>query len=135
MLGEKIGEGRGQTTGQRVLPSENGMPQVETSFQSMDVVLGVETANMGTYHAVARPDGTLFGQGQGVLMGKNGEMASWTGHGIGRFTGPGGAVSFRGALYYQSASPAWARLNGAVGVYEYESDAQGKTHAQYWEWK
>ena len=91
-------------------------------------------SDMGTYVSVARPDGTLYGEGQGVTMTPDGGMASWRGQGRGRFTGPG-AVSWRGALYYDTTSPQLARLTGCAVVYEYDADASGKTDAKYWEWK
>ena len=90
---------------------------------------------MGTYRSVARAEGMLHGEGQGVTMTKDGEMASWTGQGVGRFMGRGEAVSFRGALYYQTASSKLARLNSIVVVFEFEVDENGNTHAKLWEWK
>ena len=47
----------------------------------------------------------------------------------------GGAVSYRGMLYYRTPSQKLARLNNACGVLEYEVDAAGNTTAKVWEWK
>ncbi len=135
MLGEMIGEERGQITGMRVLPSESGMPKVEVSFQATGKLLGVEMTEHGTYSSVARPDGTFFGSGQGLSMTKDGKLLSWTGHGVGRPTGQGTAVSWRGAIFYQTTAPEFARLNGMAVVFEYETDENGRTHAKIWEWK
>ena len=134
MLGERIGEGTGKVTTQRVLPSDGGAPRVETSFQGAGTIFGVPTTEIATYVSVLRPDGSMFGQGQGVVMGKNGEAASWTGQGVGKAK-PDGSVSYRGAIYVQSAAPAWAKLNSLACVYEYEVDAQGNTRSQLHEWK
>jgi len=134
MLGEKIAETTGQVTCKRVLPNPGGGPKVETSFEASGKVLGVEASEIGTYWAIVRPDGSLYGEGQGVLMGKGGETATWTGHGIGTVRA-GGAASYRGAVYYQTDTPAWSRLNGIATVFEFEVDAQGKTLARLWEWK
>jgi len=134
MLGDKLGEETGKVTVRRVLPSEGGGPKVETSFQASGKLLGVEASNFGTYTGVLRPDGHIFGAGQGVVMGKNGETAMWTGGGVGSFT-PSGGTSFRGAIYYQTQSPQWARLNGVAAVFEYEEDASGNTRDETWEWK
>jgi hypothetical protein len=134
MMGERIGEQTGKVTSQRVLPTAGGAPRMETSFQGAGSVYGVGANDTGTYIATMRPDGTLHGEGQGVLMGKGGEAATWTGQGIGTLK-KDGSVSYRGAVYYQSASPAWARLNSIAGVFEYELDSQGKTRVQLWEWK
>ncbi len=134
MLGEKIGEETGRVTGRRVLPSEGHGPKVEVSFEASGTILGVEATNLGTYSSIVRPDGTLYGEGQGVAMTKDGEAVSWIGQGVGRFTG-GGAVSYRGALYYQTASEKLASLNSIAGVHEYEVDEDGNTQATTWEWK
>ena len=134
MLGERIVEETGKVTSQRVLPSANGAPRMETSFQAAGSIYGVGASDTATYVATMRPDGTLYGEGQGVLMGKSGEAATWVGQGVGTMK-KDGSISYRGACYYQSASPAWARLNSIVGVFEYEVDAQGNTKGQLSEWK
>ncbi len=133
MLGEQIGEERGQVLVRRVLPSE-GNPKVEVTFQAEGQLLGVTITDMGTYIATVQPDGTLRGEGQGFIRGSNNEAATWTGAGAGHFTDDGG-VSWRGAIYYQSQSPAFARLNGIATVYEYGVDGSGKTEATLFEWK
>jgi hypothetical protein len=134
MLGERIGEDSGKVTSQRVLPPENGAPVMETSFSAAGSLLGVGTTENGTYVASLRPDGTLFGDARGITMGRGGEAATWCGQGVGRLK-QDGAVSYRGAIYYQTASPAWQQLNGIALVFEYEVDAQGNTRGQLWEWK
>ena len=134
MIGEKIGESSGKVTNRRVLSNPDGGPKVETSFQTKGYLLGVEIRENGTYTADVRPDGTLFGNGQGVILGKDGDMVSWVGNGVGTFKG-GGAVSYRGAVYYRSASPKFARLNTVAAVFESEVDAEGNTRAELWEWK
>ena len=134
MLGEKIGEEAGKVTSRRVLPNPGGGPKMETSFEGGGTLLGVPETGTGTYWSVLRPDGTLYGEGQGVVMGKKGELATWVGQGVGTI-GKNGAVSYRGALYYQSSSARWKRLNGVAGVFEYEVDGQGNTRSQLWEWK
>jgi hypothetical protein len=134
MLGNQIGDETGQITGMRVLPDEGGA-KVEISYQSSGTLLGVHENNMGTYVSSRRPDGTLFGEGQGVVMTEHGDMIEWRGQGVGRFTGRGSGVSWRGAIYFQTSSERLARLNGTVGVYEYESDETGKAENKTYEWK
>jgi hypothetical protein len=135
VLGEQLGEERGQITGMRVLPPQGQGPTVEVSFQAAGKIVGADVTDIGTYISAARPDGTLFGEGQGVVMTTDGGVATWRGQGSGRFTGPGGAISWRGAVYYETASAQLSRLNGVAVVYEYEADESGKTEAKYWEWK
>jgi hypothetical protein len=83
MLGEKIGGAAGKVTSQRVLPNPSGGPKMETSFQSKGTLLGTDITETGTYWSIVRPDGTLYGEGQGVLRAKDGKMATWIGQGVG----------------------------------------------------
>jgi hypothetical protein len=134
MQGDKIGEESGKVTSQRVLPNSGGSPKMETSFQANLMLLGVEARDTGTYWSVVRPDGTLYGEGQGIVMGKEGELATWIGQGVGTIK-KDGTVSYRGAVYYQSSSARWSRLNSVAAIFEYEVNAQGNTRSQLWEWK
>ena len=107
MLGDKIGETSGKITSQRVLPNLGGDPKMETSFQANGSILGTNVKETGTY---------------------------WTGHGVGTMK-KDGTASYRGAVYYQTSPPRWARLNKVALVFEYEVDAEGNTRSEFWEWK
>ncbi len=133
MLGEQLGEARGKRTGRRVLSVDGGF-KVEVAFESKGKLLGVDNMEIGTYWSESRPDGSLYGEGQGVVITHDGEVATWKGGGVGKFVG-GGAVSYRGAIYYSTASQKLARLNGGATVFEFDVDAEGNTHAKIWEWK
>ena len=133
MLGELINESHGKRTGRRVLATSPTF-KVEVSFEDSGKLLGVEINNIGTYWAEGRPDGSLYGEGQGLVIAQSGETATWKGQGVGKFTG-GGAVSYRGALYYSTASPKLARLNTIAAVFEFDVDADGNTYTKSWEWK
>lgn len=98
-------------------------------------LLGMDATDMVTYWSVMRSVGGLYGEGQGVTMTKDGEVATWRGHGVGKFTGRGSAVSFRGAVYFQTSSAKLARLNSVAVVFEHEVDENGNSHAKFWEWK
>src|SRR5712692_83798 len=134
MQGEKLGEETGKVTGQRVLPNPGGLPKMETSFHVTGTLLGTAQTTRATYQAGMRPDGHLFGEGQGIVVSKDGDMATWVGQGVGTLK-KDGAVSYRGAIYYSTSSAKWARLNGVAAIFEYEVDAQGNTRAEIWEWK
>jgi hypothetical protein len=136
MLGDIIGEEKGKITGQRVLDVEGGAPKMETSFSATGNYRGVETTATVTYWGSLRPDGAIYGEGQGVLMSKDGqEMATWTGQGIGRFTAPG-KVRFTGSLFFNTPSTGkLAFLKNLVGVFEYQTDESGNTSSKVWEWK
>jgi len=132
MLGEQLGEEQGKITTYRVLSTEG--PKVEVSFRATGKMLGVETKGFGTYWSVMKPGGYLQGEGQGVLMTKDGESASWSGSGVGKFT-PSGGLSWRGCIYYTTASQKLARLNGVALVFEHETDANDNITSKLWEWK
>jgi hypothetical protein len=136
-LGEQIEESRGKITGRRVL-NVKGILKMETSFAMEGNYRGIPCTDVGTYTAMLE-DGVLHGEGQGIVMTKDGQgMASWTGQGVGRFTGPG-KVSFRGALYFRTPSASeggkLSSLNNMVGPFEYEADETGNCSSKTWEWK
>lgn len=135
MLGEQIGEETGQITGTRVLSDDGAGPKVEVSFQSSGTILGIHESDMGTYISVARPDGTLFGEGQGILMTDQGEVVTWRGQGVGRPTGRGMAATWRASIYGQTTSERLARLNTIATVIELDIDESGQLSSQSWEWK
>jgi len=133
MLGEQIGEETGRVMVRRVI-SVDGGTKVEVTVQSTGKLLGIETRNNVTYLAGIRPDGSLYGEAQGLVVGKGGEQASFKAAGVGKLL-DGGAVSYRGASYYYSDSPNFRRLNAVAVVFEYSADADGNTKSKAWEWK
>jgi len=135
MLGEKIGESTGTVTGQRVLPSDGGGVKIEVSFRAKGTILGVEVQEIGTYLSTMRQGGAVYGEGQGVLMTKDGESCLWTGSGLGKSTGRAMGASYRGILYFQTSSAKLARLNTTCVVFEYEVDENGNSRSQLWEWR
>jgi hypothetical protein len=134
MLGEKIGEEQGQVIGTRVVSVEGGSAAVEVTFQGTGTVYGETVTDMGTYLSEMRPDGTLFGGGQGVITTAGGASATWHGEGIGRMTGPGSA-SYRGAIYYETTSAAFTSLTTVACLFEFDTDESGKVHGTLYEWK
>ena len=135
-LGDQVADERGSITAMRVIPGAEGQsPKVEVSFQAAGEILGIQATDIGTYCAVTRPDGLLYGEGQGIITTKDGETAIWKGTGVGRPTGHGSAVSWRGAVYYQSSSERLQRLNGVAGIFEHEADENGNTLGKVYEWK
>ena len=132
MIGEKIGETKGKRVVRRVVSADP--PTVEVTFEDSGKMFGVPVTGMGSYTSVVRPDGSIFGSGQGMDTTDEGEAVIWTGTGVGHF-GAGGAVSYRGILFFRTASKKLARLNNACGAFEYEVDPKGSTISKLWEWK
>src|SRR5437899_3087664 len=120
MIGEKLGEDTGKTTGRRVL-SVDGGPVIETSGTGTGTMLGVQYHSFVTYTGKMQADGTIAGEGIGVMMGKGGENASFTAKGVGRLL-PAGGVSWRGAFFFQTTATKWTRLNSIATLFEVEID-------------
>ncbi len=134
MLGEKLGTATGKLVLRRALPSALGSARTESTQRGTGTLLGVEYQETSTYESELRPDGTVIGTGQGIYMGKGGELATWTGQGVGTLL-KGGGASFRGAIYLYSTSANWQRLNAVATVFEYEVDADDNYKATLTEWK
>ena len=107
---------------------------MESTFQATGTLAGVKFRETGTYSTIVRPDGTHFGEGQGIVTTADGKLATWTGHGVGT-ANKDGTASYRGAIYYQTTPPKWSRLNKVAVLFEYAVDADGNTRSEYWEWK
>jgi len=124
----------GKINSQRVLSVAEGGLKVESSFGATGTLLDAKVKETGTYFTVVRPDGTLYGEGQGVMILQDRKMATWTGHGVG-VTKEDGKSSYRGTIYFQTMPPQWSRLNTVGVLFEYEIDEEGNTRSEYWEWK
>ncbi len=81
MLGDLIAEEIGQTTYIKVLPTENGTIKTEICFQAQGTIVGTQCQDIGTYISVGRPDGTTYGEGQGLIMTVDGDTVTWNGQG------------------------------------------------------
>ncbi len=137
MLGELIMESKGKITGQRILSVENGIPKMEISVSGTGTFKGnVEINESWTYWAIQRPDGSSYGEGQGVVMTKDGsEVATVIGRGEGSRT-ESGKMRYRSAEFYESNSKnKFATLNHLMGANEYEVDDSGNYTHKVWEWK
>ncbi len=132
MIGDLISETKGKRLVRRVLSVDP--PRAEVSFEDSGTALGVAVTGMGTYASTIRADGSLIGDGQGLMMTADGEAITWTGTGVGRF-GQGGSLSYRGMLFFRTTSQKLSRLNNACGAFEYEVDPAGNTVSKVWEWK
>jgi len=132
MIGDQIAESKGKRLVRRVI-SVNP-PTAEVSFEDAGTALGIATNGMGTYTSTIEPDGSVHGNGQGLMMTAEGDAVTWTGTGVGKF-GPGGSVSYRGMLFFRSTSPKFSKINNGCGAFEFEVDGSGNTSSKIWHWK
>ena len=139
-LGNPFLEEKGKVIVQRVTGITNGLPRIETSFSANDTINGnIAAREIGSYVTAPRPSNgnsnVLFGEGQGAITTKDGELATWTGQGIGHFTSDG-TIVFRGSLFFTTTSTGkLAFLNNMVGMFQYQVDLSGNTSAKVWGWK
>ena len=80
MLGEQIGEEAGKVMVRRVI-SVDGGAKVEVTVESTGRLLGIETRGNVTYCAEIRPDGSVFGEAQGLVVGQGGRAGHLQGPG------------------------------------------------------
>jgi hypothetical protein len=132
MIGDQISETKGKRLVRRVLSVDP--PTAEVSFEDAGTFLGVAATGMGSYTSTIAPDGGVHGEGQGLIMTRDGDAITWTGTGVGKF-GPGGSVSYRGMLFFRSTSPKFAKIHNGCGAFEYEVDPAGNTVSKIWQWK
>jgi len=129
MANEQIGEGTGKRSGRRVVATEPNFV-VEVSFEDRTKILGHEGFNIATYTSTNKPDGSLYGEGQGVFATASGDVATWKGMGVGRLQADG-SVTYRGCLSYSTNSSKLANLNSIAAFFEFDVDANGNTHSKF----
>ncbi len=82
MIGDKIGETKGKRLVRRVTSTDP--PTAEVSFEDSGTMFGVATSGMGTYTSIIRPDGSIHGEGQGLIMTPDGEVVDLDRNGPGQ---------------------------------------------------
>lgn len=134
MLSKEIGHEVGQQTGMRVITDDQRGQVIEVTDQAEGTLLGVHYQDVTTYVSWAEPNGTLRGSGQGIVMGENGEMATYEAVGVGTLQADG-ATQFRGCIFYRSETPKLKELAGKCCVFEYDTDAGGKSEGRLYLWE
>lgn len=91
-------------------------------------------------------DGVIRYEEKGIISGENGEIVTWTGHGVGRPNKKGG-YSGRGSYLFKAKGDAsvgagkkrgrrvLASLDNVIGVYELESDSKSNGSQKWWRWE
>ena len=133
MLGELTGETKGKISNRNVVSVEG--PTIETTVASSGTLKGVQVNEILTYVASPSSKGILHGIGKGVINTQDGEIATFTGEGIGRFDASG-LLTWRGAIFFRTSSDGKLEfLNNKVGVFEAQVDSQGNFTDKTWEWE
>ncbi len=92
MLGNIIIEATGKVENRRIVSIEGGMPQIEVTVSQTGTIRAVEVSILITYLNFPNADGTIYTEGSGVIMTKDGnaDPLTWTGQGVAMITGQGG---------------------------------------------
>jgi hypothetical protein len=130
MLGEKLGEATGRTTGTRLLPFEWDAPRVEKSFDGRGEFLGRAMTLVGSYWESFREGGAKFGEGRMLLQMADGEIAYFRANGVAR--APDRYAAF-GDFPWTTAGV--AQLKGMGAVLEYDLGPDGAFGWRMWEWR
>jgi hypothetical protein len=135
-IGNLIYENKGEITSQTVLEG----PTVQTSFSSNGTILNginsIDVTEIGTYTTTPRSNGVVYGEGQGVITGKNNEIVTWSSQEIGIIT-PEKKIKFNGSIFFRVLSPIGnlAFLDNKIGIFTFEVDASKNTVTKVWDVK
>ena len=134
-LGDLILDESGQVTGTRVLSTDASGTNIEICLQLSGTIRGVAETTIWTYTTLTRPDGSIYGSGQGVMTTQDRDVINLIGHGSGQTPPPGDTTRFRTMLHPHTASAKYADLNGIGLVGEYDVAPDGSAVNKCWEWK
>ena len=134
-LGDLILDETGQVTGTRVLSADASGAKIEICLQLTGTIRGVAETTIWTYSTLTRPDGSIYGSGQGVMTTEDGDVINFIGHGSAQAAPPGGTTKFRTMLHAHTTSAKYADLNGIGLAGEYDVAPDGSAVNKCWEWK
>lgn len=134
-IGNQFYQERGAVTTQRVTDVDvsNG-PIFENSYVAHGMLRGsVPVTNIGTIKVTIRPGSVSFGEGQGVITNVNGDMATWTSHGLGHLS-QGKVIVIGSVILKTSSTGNLAFLNNMVGAFRQIVDqSNGNVDSKVWE--
>lgn len=117
---------------------EENYPNIEVSISGAGNFEGIEVKEVWTYFSVRRNDGSIYGEGKGVIMIRNGyEYATATGRSVGRHT-ESGKMRYADTHFYRTSSSEGKLcfLNNLVAVIEYEVHHESSSYVhKLWECK
>jgi hypothetical protein len=125
----------GSVTGVRVLSTDASGTRLEVSVQLSGTIRGVGENTLWTYTTLTRPDGSIYGGGEGYMTTQDGDVINLVGAGSGLTPAPGGKTRFLTMLHAHTSSAKFADLNGIGLVGEYIVAADGSAVNKNWEWK
>ena len=136
-LGDLVLEETGTVTGIRVLSNDASGSKVEISMRTTGTIRGVAESSLWTYSQLTRPDGSIYGEGEGVMTTQDGDVIQWKGSGSGKVAAPGDTINVRfvSMIFSHTASVKYADLNSIGLAVHHDVAADGSTVGKGWEWK
>ncbi len=134
-LGDLVVEETGTVTGIRVLSNDASGSKVEISMRTTGTIRGVAESSLWTYSQLTRPDGSIYGEGEGVMTTQDGDVLQLKASGSAQAAAPGGTINFRVITFAHTASVKYADLNSIGLVGHHDVTADGSTVGKGWEWK
>lgn len=125
---------KGKITGQVVSNSEP--PQIQVSATENGTVKGIgNVTNLETWLETYRTPTIINGLGHGILTTKDGQMATWVAHDMGR-TNVNTGTTFKGIMFFNTNSTGkLAFLNNLEGLFITHINTNGSRLTNIWEWK
>jgi hypothetical protein len=132
-IGNQFYQERGAVTTQRVIDVDNG-PIFENSYVAHGMLRGsIPVTNIGTIKVTIRPGSVSFGEGQGVITNVNGDVVTWTSHGLGHLS-QGKVIVIGSVILKTSSTGNLAFLNNMVGAFRQIVDqSNGNVDSKVWE--
>ncbi len=134
-LGDLVVEETGTVTGIRVLSNDASGSKVEISMRTTGTIRGVAESSLWTYSQLTRPDGSIYGEGEGVMTTQDGDVIQLKSSGSGQVAAPGDTTNFVSAAFAHTESVKYADLNSIGLVGHYDVAADGSAVNKNWEWK
>jgi len=135
MLRDIVYKEKGTATGVRVLSHEADGTTLEVCITTEGTIRDVAHTTLWTYWSTVRLDGSMYGEGKGLLTTKDGEIIQLLGSGTAPGAEPDGTIRYRGAVYFTTEAERFTDLNGLAGVHEYDQAPDGNASVTCWEWK
>jgi hypothetical protein len=144
MLGELMLEHTGTSSNLRVLDA--ALQKREITVMGRGKIKEIEIDLLVTYCNIRRDDGTLYGEGQGIVSKKENKeaVAIVNEYGVGRTMN--NKVVWRGVAFYRTTTNTnlsynsdskelSSILHNSVGVFETDVEESGTVTQKVWAWK
>ena len=132
MVGDIIVGAHGKLENKRILSVEGGVPQIEVTVSQSGKIHWIDVSKLVTYLSIPNGDGTIYAEGEGVIMIKGDDEAiTWIGKISGQTRKDVGSALFNTS----SNNGRLSFLNNTVGVFEFFAEGDGTVKGTIWEWK